>query len=340
RAEQAAAEAAQRWQSLVDAMGDAVIVSDWQRIVSINRAAVQLFGWTAQEAIGGAMAFVPEDQTEQAQARTKRVLEHGETAEYEAERVTKGGARVPVLATLSPLQDAAGQTQGIIGVYKDMTTHQRLDQQARDLAVLRTRERIAMDLHDGITQSLYGVSLTLAAHSRATLNQPNRRKVDFAVEQLNGLIDEIRDYTKSLQPRRQDGRELQRGLSALLHEFAPSRRPSIRMRVDDGVGQHLAHEVVENVLYIVHEALSNARRHSEASVIQVTARTVDGETWIAIKDNGCGFDANGDRTAHGQGLRNMRLRAASIGASVALKTAPGHGAEVSLRLPNRAAPGA
>ncbi|MBV8083505.1 MAG: PAS domain-containing protein [Chloroflexi bacterium] len=334
-AEQAAEEAAQRWQSLVGALGDAVIVSDGLRVLSINRAAEDLFGWTAAEAVGGVMAFLPDEELEKVRARSRRVLEEGETLEYEGERLTRSGGRVPVLATLSPLRNAEGKTQGIIGVYKDMTAHRQLEQQARDLAVLRTRERIAMDLHDGIMQSLYGVSLTLAAHSRAAQNQPNRRRVDFAVEQLNALIDEIRDYTRSLQPRRQDGRELQRGLSAILHEFAPAQRPSIRMRVEDGVGQNLSPEVVENVLYIVHEALSNARRHSDASVIQVNARTENGETWISIEDNGRGFDLNDEPS--GQGLHNMRLRAQSIDASLALKTAPGHGAEVSLRLPNQPA---
>ncbi|HEU0166710.1 MAG TPA: PAS domain-containing protein, partial [Chloroflexota bacterium] len=92
RAEQAAAEAAQRWQSLVDAMGDAVIVSDGRRVVSMNRAAEELFGWTAAEAMGGVMDFLPDGELEETEARTRRVVDLGETVQYEAERLTKTGA--------------------------------------------------------------------------------------------------------------------------------------------------------------------------------------------------------------------------------------------------------
>ncbi|GAG56322.1 unnamed protein product, partial [marine sediment metagenome] len=97
----------------------------------------------------------------------------------------------------------------------------RLQRQARRLAVLEERERIGMDLHDGIIQSIYSVGLALD-YARSTVDEePSaaRTKIDQAIENLDNTIGDIRSYILDLRPRQFRGEDLMQGLEQLVEEF-------------------------------------------------------------------------------------------------------------------------
>ncbi|HEX9029456.1 MAG TPA: GAF domain-containing protein, partial [Anaerolineales bacterium] len=111
---------------------------------------------------------------------------------------------------------------GAIGNWAGITIENaRLHSQARRLAVLEERERIGMDLHDGIVQSIYAVGLALDFARLAIADEPKqaRAKIEQAIEGLNSTIGDIRSYISDLRPHQFNGEGLMEGLQRLVDEF-------------------------------------------------------------------------------------------------------------------------
>src|SRR4029077_12850659 len=97
----------------------------------------------------------------------QRVLEIGQaTPAAETQRLTRDGRLLAVVRSSSPLRDAAGQVIGLLDTLTDITALKQLEEESRAVSKVRERDLIAMDLHDGLIQSLYAVVLSLAARER------------------------------------------------------------------------------------------------------------------------------------------------------------------------------
>ena len=199
------------------------------------------------------------------------------------------------------------------------------------VVLLEERVRIAHDLHDGTIQSLYAIGLQLDAAGELAVISEVRTALSGCVEQLNGVIREMRSYISMLeltQPAAQP--ELSRDLAAAVRQIVPD-------GIDRGVNiaaaalQEIRAREAEDLLYIAREALSNAVRHGGATKIYVDLRHTTDETALTIQDNGSGF--NPDTVRSGLGSVTMRTRAERIGATVAFIGIPGMGTTVRVSLP-------
>jgi signal transduction histidine kinase len=103
----------------------------------------------------------------------------------------------------------------------------------------------------------------------------------------------------------------------------------VELEVDSAM--HLAPDEQIEIFRIVQEGLANVRKHAQAARAEVVIGWRDGERFVSIRDDGAGFD--GSDSAAGQGLKNMRARAASIDGGLSLRSVPGRGTalEVVLR---------
>jgi PAS domain S-box-containing protein len=332
--ERALAAAAQIEQLTADAI---YTVDADRRICSWNRGAEQLFGWTKEEIIGRAVTLIPEEYVERATAAFARIITNGETFIQETARLTKDGRIVPVLGSWSPVPLPNGGT-GVLCILKDISqhvaAHNQLQDQARALALLRERERIAMDLHDGVTQSLYGVALSLGALRRRRGGDAAHQEevLGGAISQLTEIIHGIRDYIFELRTGVAEGTDLEAGLVAKANELATTTGVRPRLTIAEGL-RRLNDDTVMHLLYIVHEALSNVARHASASEVSIEAVPRDAGLLLTIADNGRGFDAARRGRRAGDGLRNMRERASRFGASIEVTSALGKGTMVQVRVP-------
>jgi signal transduction histidine kinase len=208
-----------------------------------------------------------------------------------------------------------------------MQTRAALTGQARALEVLRERERIAMDLHDGLIQSLYASMVKLASVRRQLPSgaREARDALELASQQLASDIGNVRNYIDSLRSAVLTDVDIKSKLLALVDSLRPPGGLVINVEVEEPVDMEPGLE--GDFLYIAGEALSNAIRHARAST--VTLRVMPGEEGLVlrVKDNGCGFDPG--MAARGDGLRNMEARAAAIGARLILDSA-GQGTTVEL----------
>ncbi len=181
------------------------------------------------------------------------------------------------------------------------------------------------DMHDGLGSSLVGL-LGLVQSRKPTLHDVERRLLD--------ALQELRMSVDALEPV--DG-DLGVVLGNVRHRMRTAIEDSgvkLNWRVDDlPLVSNLTPRAILNVQRIVSEALANALRHASASTVTVSARADRDSLRVQVDDDGVGFAQ--PVSSGGRGLDNLRHRAASLGATLEVRSEPGAGTRVALQLPLR-----
>jgi signal transduction histidine kinase len=208
----------------------------------------------------------------------------------------------------------------------------RLHQQVQRLATYEERNRIARELHDGTIQSIYGVNLVLEDAQDLLGRDPNAAaaRIDEAIDSLNAVIREIRGYIHNLRSSLEPG-----SVTEMIADLVAAHRRATGVDIQfSAEGQLLLDpEVTWQVVQLVREALSNIARHAEAHRVAIRLLSHDDDITIEIEDNGRGFDPVAP-TRQGNGLRNMRERAAAVGGALTIHSAPGAGTRLVLTIPS------
>jgi signal transduction histidine kinase len=211
----------------------------------------------------------------------------------------------------------------------------RLNIQQRRLAVLEERERIGMDLHDGIIQDIYAVGLTLE-HARLLLNEDTpaaRQRIEQAVNDLNSTIRDIRAYILDLRPRKLHEENLMAGLRRLVAEFRANTLVEVTLQGPPGDVLLLPEGSALVLFHICQEALANVAKHAHARRVAVTVWTTAGRALLEVSDDGRGFDMTKTHQTLGHGLSNIETRAVNAGGEVEITSEPEAGTTLLVWLP-------
>jgi signal transduction histidine kinase len=215
----------------------------------------------------------------------------------------------------------------------------RLHEQLRRLAVVDERDRISKDLHDGIIQNMYAVSLSL--EDVPELMDDDRAeataRVERAIDSIHLSIQDIRNFIFGLRSELLEGASLVGGLAALVEEYRHNTMIDLELSVPDDLEEPPG-EVAGQLLAIVSESLANVLRHSRASraSVELVAPGEDATWELTIADNGIGFDPAGIAPFGHRGLANTRDRALLLGGTVTIDSQPGAGTRVVVRVPQPA----
>jgi signal transduction histidine kinase len=210
-------------------------------------------------------------------------------------------------------------------------TNARLYEQSRELSALSERNRLALELHDAVSQKLFSVMLTAEAAATQLDRDPAaaREQVDRVRDLAGEALDELRSLILGLRPPEleRDGLELtvQKTAEMLgrVHDVEVELVTDGAFATGDG-----DHDLA--LLRIVHEALHNAVRHARASHITVHL-TADG---VEVRDDGVGFEPRrAELRSRHLGLTSMEERARELGGRLEIRSAPGVGTTVRLRVP-------
>ena len=197
-------------------------------------------------------------------------------------------------------------------------------------ALTEDRKRVARDLHDGAIQTVFATSLTLAALALES-PAPLRQRIEDAIDGLDSVVTQLRSTVFDLR-RRSTGSPSKR-ISELVAEFgaALSSPPTLTLigEIDTLLDDK---ELLEHVELALREALSNAARHSDASTVTVALRVSDESVTFSVHDNGVGF---AESATHGDGLANLRSRAALLGGDCSWKSVPGIGTVINWSISRR-----
>ena len=210
----------------------------------------------------------------------------------------------------------------------------RLLERSRELSIVEERNRLARELHDAVSQKLFG--LVLSAEAAGTLLDRDPPAAADEVARLGELaqqaLRELRGLIFELRPPSLE----EEGLSATLRKQVDmlERVHGRAIEVRIAGAAHCAPEAEGEVLRVAEEALNNALRHAEAERIELRMEARDGRLIVTVADDGVGFDP-ADRALRSRrlGLTSMEERARALGGNLAVSSRPGEGTTVTLEVP-------
>ena len=209
----------------------------------------------------------------------------------------------------------------------------RLYQRAQDFVVLEERDRIGMDLHDGVIQSLYATGLTLENVVEDLTENPAavRAQLERAIHSLNQNIADIRSYIFSLRPAVLADTDLASAVGGLLQELKVNSLMDVQLIEEPAACRGLSHEQISALFHVAQESLTNVRRHAQAASVTARLEQRDGLFRMTISDDGIGFQVG--RPGGGQGLHNMRERVALLAGRLELESEAGKGTCLTVEMP-------
>ena len=166
-------ESEERYRTLFEDSRNAIFISSGDgKVVDANRAALELFGFETDEAIGWDIGerFVAQADRERFRAE---IGQSGSVREFEVSLLKKDGTEVDCLLTATRQTDAPGNSLGVMGIIHDISERKRAEEQGRDLVVLQERNRVAREIHDTLAQGFTGIVLQLEAAEQALGRRPD-----------------------------------------------------------------------------------------------------------------------------------------------------------------------
>lgn len=189
------------------------------------------------------------------------------------------------------------------------------NQQARVQIISEERERIGMDLHDGIIQSLYGIGLSLENARMSQVQGKNNgvQQIEKALEALQAAIADIRAYILNLRPRQLRHANMVEGMRSLIREFRANTMVDVSMEGEPQDVEGMARPQIDALYHIFQEALSNTAKHAKATRVTVRLWRRGDRVMLKVSDDGAGFDTPRPGARIGHGLTNMQARAEAAG---------------------------
>ena len=214
----------------------------------------------------------------------------------------------------------------------------RLHTNARRLAILEERERIGMDLHDGIIQSIYGVGLGLE-NVRHLMNEDVHQadlNVGKAIEDLNATIRDLRTYILDLKPRQLRGGSLLESTQRLVEEFRGNTKSEITLSI---LKSDLLVDLPQTnslaIFLICQETLANVAKHANAKKVSVNLWVTGDRVLLEVHDDGIGFDESKINRRVGHGLANMLTRVHNVNGDLDIASVMSEGTTVLAWVPRR-----
>lgn len=245
------------------------------------------------------------------------------------------------IATLSPRRFTPEDMQLLadIGVQIALAVENaRLHEKVQGMAAMEERERIAREMHDNLAQVL-GYVNTKTQAARQLLSSGQTAKAEAQLEELEGVARDtyadVREAILGLRSPTTPRRDMLSVLEEYISRFNHENNIRADLQISNGVPPSLLGTTELQVIRIVQEAFTNVRKHSRASHAWVRIRTDGDQAEIIIEDDGRGFTISGIRSGDSLrfGLRIMRERAESVRGTLDIKSSPGQGARVILRVP-------
>ena len=237
----------------------------------------------------------------------------------------------------SPVEEIERLSASFHGLLQRIEDERRRSGQLAMRAQEEERRRLARDLHDEVNQALTAILLRLEALAQET--PPEREPEVAELKRLvNQAMDGLLNLARQLRPSALDDHGLVPAVETQLKRF--SSRTGIEVRLDTRGEPDELPEVVQTAIYrVAQEALTNVTRHAGATVVELDLGEHEGAAELRVRDDGDGFDpavvarASAEDATGGLGLVVMAERARLVGGELDVRSAPGGGTSITLRVP-------
>ena len=208
-----------------------------------------------------------------------------------------------------------------------------LYEQAQELAALQERQRLARELHDSVSQALYGIGLgAQTAHEALESNDAGQAtaSLEYVINLTEAGLTEMRALIFELRP---ESLETEGLVAALTKQVTVLRtRHNLTIEADLSEEPALSLERKEGLYRIAQEATHNIIKHAHASMVMLRLASQTNEILLEVRDNGRGFDPTGTFPGH-LGLLSIRERVARIGGILTIESASGQGTYIRVQVP-------
>jgi len=349
--------------ALLQTVGALVIVLDAERrILIFNRACQEATGYSLEEVKGkrlGALLIPPEEAGvfEDTLAR----LQHGEAPDaVETGWITKDGRRRTVSWAAKGMRDAHGSMSNLIVAGVDITERRAIEdaQRVTDEALVRSQEElrslaasllrvqederssIARELHDGLSQKLAGLLMEVEALRQATGKasgaEEKQSRIQEAAESMAGglrhMAGEVHNLARRLHPSTLE----HLGLTAAIESLCSGafKQGGLQIKFSHRrVPPDVPADIALCLFRVAQEALHNAAKHSGSTEAQVRLAGTDNSVGLTVVDEGSGFDLEAAKRKGGLGLVSMRERVRLVSGALTIRSEPGRGTEISVKVP-------
>ena len=338
-----ASEACHR--ELFKCASDAIFIRHLEgNIIEVNQAASALTGYTVDElARMNISEFLTPESFEITMERQKRQLEGEATSQrYELEIIKKDGTRV-IIESVTSLITEKEQSIGIQAVTRDITEQKRWRENMLlyiseiTRAQEEERRRIARELHDDTAQALATLSLDIEAIARARerLSEGTLEQLEQLRDKIGTIMEGVHRFSHDLRPGVLDQLGLLPALEWLADDVTINHGIDARVEVI-GTKRRLSPEGELLLFRIAQEALSNVRKHSQATEAEIRVEFAPEEVRLAVTDNGQGFEIPemlSDFAGEGKlGILGMHERARLLNGSFSVESEAGKGTTVSVEV--------
>ncbi|HSE59378.1 MAG TPA: PAS domain-containing protein [Nitrospiraceae bacterium] len=315
-----------------------------ERLVYISPAVETITGRKAEEFYGDTRFWrkcvheQDRDRVEQAYAAWLA----GEVSDYrEQYRVSLPNGTVRWFDEHGTLmRDPEGRISFATGIAKDITEQKHNEEILRRLSARlitaqeAERSRIARELHDHVNQTLALLSVELEQFGRVPFSYPGRQDAMEAMQQqLKTLSSDIHAMSHRLHPSKLKHLGLVSAIRALCRDMEES---GLHVRfADRDIPRTLPDDVALTLYRVAQEGLHNVRKHSGTDSVDLTLTKPSTSVTLRLRDKGRGFDPGLLECGDGLGLVSMAERVGSVGGTLAIRSAPGAGSEIEVRIPIR-----
>lgn len=338
RQQEAALE--EHYRELFENAHDIIFTHDLEgNLISLNNAGEHVLGFSRAEAATRNFAdLVSPDSLQPFRGILDRLRAGRPDAHCELEMRAKDGRRVALRVNLR-LQQPGGKAPRVQGIAWDISGQKEAEEALRKSEQrlrqsLEERVQLGRDLHDGLIQSIYAIGLGLGECRRLIQESPTEAEARLgkAINDLNGVIRDVRNFIVGLEPEALKGRELKGALQSLVTTMSEAHAAQFSFDIDSRAADRLTSRQATQLLQIAREAMSNSLRHARATSTSVALSLRNGCVQLEVQDDGTGFDLAARRDS-GHGLRNIAARARELGASSEVVSASGKGTRVLVTLP-------
>src|SRR5918995_547120 len=295
-----------------------------RRVLDANDALLRSLGYTDEELKEMTLYDIVAHDQESVDLNIGRIMEEGHRSLGERQYRRKDGSLVDVEVNVSAVPYNGEKVMCVVA--HDVTERKRAERMLEEIREAE-RNRLARELHDSTLQDIvYALQevQVMQVVSGEDLNPALEATADAlkrSVEGLRGAIFELRlkeTLDRSLVFSLENLVDLNRRMARGRYELELVVGDDFPARLSDKAGQELTR--------LVQEALTNVRRHAEASHVRVELGLDGGLAYVEVSDDGCGFDS--ERATTGMGRQSMRHRALELGGEVSVESAPGEGRRV------------
>ncbi len=324
---------------IFEAAPDGIVVVDAEGVIrEMNPAALSMLGHRRGELLGSPVErIIPGGSRERHEGLRAEYMAHPTSRPMglgrELEALRADGRRLPVEVSLSPCRTPEGTF--VIAIMRDISERRRLRNLGEGTlrAAEEERARIARELHDDTAQLLAALLVRLRVLGRTDDVDRRSALIEEMHEELQALVVGVRRIARGLRPPALEDVGVEAAIRAHVRRTFEGGGTTVDLALEP-VDAHLTPEGQIVAYRVVQEAVTNAFRHAGARRLRVAVKVHDGEVWARVEDDGQGFDAEAMLLeGRGLGLLGMEERARIAGGVLEVRSVPGQGCVVELRIP-------